>query len=386
MPFLIALFLILLLVITVTFFLKGVVNPVRLDPRSDPTLEAFEFHKELWIADMHADSLLYRNDLLVRSKQGHIDLPRLIEGNVALQVFTCVSKFPINANINQSSAGGDLVTPLAVLQGWPRPAWNSLFERALFQAGKLQKTVGNSAGRLQILRNQKDLLDFIAVRSRQSDRVAAILGLEGGHCLEGKIGNLERLFNAGYRLMSPTHFFDNELGGSLHGIEKQGLTPFGREVIRRMQELDMIIDLAHVSERMTHEILDLVARPVMLSHTGVRGICNNNRNLSDELILRIARNGGIIGIGFWDTATGSADVSGIVRSIRYTVDLAGVEHVGMGSDFDGFVRTPFDVSRISQLTGCLMAEGFSPEEIRAIMGENFLRLLSSWLPKGGPPF
>ena len=131
----VCLLLVLLLLISARF-LKGVVDPVKFDPAAVPSENALALHRELLIADMHADSLLYNNSLLVRSRQGHVDLPRLIEGNVAIQVFTCVSKFPVGANINRSGSNGDFITLAALLQGWPVKTWSSLCERALYQAAK----------------------------------------------------------------------------------------------------------------------------------------------------------------------------------------------------------------------------------------------------------
>jgi membrane dipeptidase len=372
--------LLVLLLLAGVRFTKALANPVRSGARIEITPQIRVLHRQLFIADMHADSLLYKNSLLVRSRQGHVDLPRLIEGNVAIQVFTCVSKFPLAANIDRNSSKVDLITLLAVLQGWPRDTWSSLYRRAIYQADKLKATVHDSNGELSLLKNRQDLSDFIARRGHDPAAVGAILGLEGGQVLEGRLENLNLLYQAGFRLLSPTHFFDNELGGSMHGMGKNGLTSFGCSVIRRMQELDMLVDLAHASYAMMDDVLAVIDRPVLVSHTGIRGICDNNRNLSDEYLRKIASNGGLVGIGFWNTATGSGDTLGIARSIRYAVDLIGIEHVGIGSDFDGSVQTPFDVSGIVQLTAALLQLGFNPAEVKQVMGGNFYAFLQHWLP------
>ena len=142
----------------------------------------------------------------------------------------------------------------------------------------------------------------------------------------------------------------------------------------------MIIDLAHASERMCDDVLDMATRPVVVSHTGLRSVCANNRNLSDRLLRRITAGGGMVAIGYWDVAVGGDDARAIARSLRTAVKLAGPENVALGSDFDGYIRAPFDVSGLAQLTEALLAEGFSPGEIRAVMGENTLRFLQRWLP------
>jgi microsomal dipeptidase-like Zn-dependent dipeptidase len=362
-------------------YTKALVNPVRRGAPPAGISQVQPLHQRLLIADMHADSLLYNNPLTVRSRQGQVDLPRLLEGNVAVQVFTCVSRFPIGANIKRSRNVGDLITLTAWLQGWPRSACSSLTQRALFTAFRLDREIQKSAGQLRLLTNQSDLDAFLLERTQHSRQVGAILGAEGGQVLEGNIETLDMLYRVGYRLLSPTHFFDNELGGSMHGLSQQGLTPFGREVIQRMLELNMLIDLAHASTAMIDDVLAIIDRPIIVSHTGVQGVCQNHRNLSDEYLRRVAATGGLVGIGFWDKATGSGDLEGIVRSIRYAVDLIGVDHVGIGSDFDGSVCTPFDASQMIWLTAALAAQGFNETEIAQIMGGNFIRYLRCCLPR-----
>ena len=181
-------------------------------------------------------------------------------------------------------------------------------------------------------------------------------------------------------MMSPSHFFDTDIGGSAHGIEKGGLTDKGKEMVRRMEAKRMIVDIAHASAKMIDDVLGYATRPVLVSHSGVKGTCDNQRNLSDEQLKGIARTGGVIGIGFWDTAVCGTDAKAIARAIRYTANLVGVDHVGLGSDFDGAVVTPFDTTGLVQITDALLAEGFNDEEIGRIMGRNVLRLLIQNLP------
>jgi membrane dipeptidase len=148
-----------------------------------------------------------------------------------------------------------------------------------------------------------------------------------------------------------------------------------------MNEKRLIIDLAHTSPRTIHDVLALTKRPVIVSHGGLRGACNNNRNLSDEEARGVARSGGVIGIGFWETAVCGTNVQAIVRSMRYAVNLVGIDHVALGSDFDGAVTVPFDSARFIELTDALLKNGFTAVEIRAIMGENALRFLLENLPE-----
>jgi microsomal dipeptidase-like Zn-dependent dipeptidase len=175
--------------------------------------------------------------------------------------------------------------------------------------------------------------------------------------------------------------FDNELGGSAHGVVGGGLTTFGRQVIRRMEALQIIVDLAHASGPTIDDVLRVASRPVVVSHTGIRATCKSPRNLSDDQIQRIAAAGGVVGIGFWDRAVCGTDVSDIVRSIRHAADVGGVEHIALGSDFDGTVRTAFDVQGMALLTAGLLEDGFSEGEIAGIMGGNVIRLLQNSLPQ-----
>jgi len=382
---LLALVVIILLALGIFFF----VVPAEVEKRMNRTLtsppyqaseRAVELHKKLLVADLHADSLLWARDLLERSTRGHVDIPRLIEGNVALQAFTIVTKTPRNQNIENNTPDTDNITLLAIAERWPIKAWSSLTERALYQAHKLQETAERSGGKFTLIRTSSELSAYLDRRIKEPQITAGFLGIEGAHALDGNLDNIDRLFAAGVRMMAPTHFFDNDIGGSAHGVEKGGLTDKGREMIRRMEEKKMIVDLAHASPRTIDDVLAVATRPVVVSHTGVKGTCDNTRNLSDEQLKAIASKGGVIGIGFWDTAVCGTDARAIARAIRYTANLVGVDHVALGSDNDGAVTAPFDISGVVEITDALFEEGFTDEEIGKIMGRNTLRLLIENLP------
>ena len=337
-------------------------------------------HRQLWIADLHDDALLWQRDPLQRHSYGHADLPRLLEGNVGLQVFAAVTKTPRGLNYTSNAADSDNITPLVIAQRWPRATWNSLLQRALYQSERLQQAERDSQGLLQIVRSREELRQALARRNPEQPTLAAILATEGLHPLEGQLENVDVLFDAGYRIAGLTHFFDNELGGSAHGLEKGGLTPFGREVVKRLEQRHMLIDLAHASKPMIDDVLAMATRPLLVSHTGVAGTCPGPRNLSDEHLRRIAAGGGLIGIGYWDGAVCATSVDAIIKAIRYSVDLIGVEHVALGSDFDGTIHAPFDTRGLVLLTDGLLKAGFSAEQITAIMGGNVQRLLLQYLP------
>ncbi len=341
---------------------------------------AVELHKRLLVADLHADSLLWNRDLLDHATRGHVDIPRLIEGNVALQAFTIVTKTPRNMNIDSNTGDTDNITLLAIAERWPIGAWSSLKERALYQARKLADTAARSGGKFTLIKTRDDLSNYLDRRLKEHEITAGFLGIEGAHALDGDVNNIDALFDAGIRMMAPTHFFDNDIGGSAHGVEKGGLTDKGREMIKRMEAKRMIVDVAHASARTIDDVLAIATRPVVVSHTGVKGTCDNNRNLSDEQLKAIAKTGGVVGIGYWDTAVCGNDAKAIARAIRYAANIIGVEHVALGSDYDGAIPAPFDTTGLVQITDALIGEGFTDQEIEMIMGRNTLRLLIENLP------
>lgn len=348
--------------------------------RSEVSQQARELHENLLVADLHCDALLWNRDLLKRSSRGHVDVPRLLEGNVALQAFTIVTKVPFGLNIERNSDKWDMITLLAVAQRRPPATWGSLARRALYQAEKLQRYAARSDGKLVLITTVAELENYLARRQDNTAITAGFLGVEGAHALDGDLANLERFFDAGIRMMAPTHFFDNRIGGSAHGLQKGGLTEMGREMIRRMETRGMLVDLAHASRRVIEDVLAMATRPVVVSHTGVRATCDNNRNLSDEQIRGIAATGGVIGIGYWNMAVCGTDATAIAAAIRHVVDLVGVEHVGLGSDFDGAVPEPFDTTGLVEITQALLDAGFSDQEIGLIMGGNVIRVLKEVLP------
>jgi microsomal dipeptidase-like Zn-dependent dipeptidase len=354
-------------------------NQVAEQPPYDVADSVAALHDELLVADLHNDLLLWGRDPLERHDYGHTDLPRLVEGGVGLQVFAAVTDVPYG----RSYAGtGDRVNQIPFLvaaQRWPLRTWTSRFERALYQARKLQQAATQS-DRIGLLRTQRDLENHLMRRVDQPDRLGALLAVEGLHALDGDIANLDRLVDAGYRMMSPTHLHDNAVGGSSTGLQKGGLTNFGRRVVERMTERQVLIDLAHASDAVIEEILGMTDRPVVVSHTGVDATCPSPRNLTDRQIRAIAAQDGVIGIGLWPRATCGETAAATARAMRHVADLVGIEHVALGSDFDGTVDVPFDATGLPLLTAALLEEGFSRSDIRQILGGNVIRLLRQTLP------
>jgi len=366
------------------FYVPGYVDRVMNVTLNPPPYAASEqaksLHQNLLIADLHADTLMWNRDLLKKGEWGQVDLPRLIAGNVAVQAFTVVTKSPRGLNIESNSGDTDEITLLAVAERWPIASWTNLTERALYQARRLRDASERSNGKLVILRTRQDVIDFLERRKTEREIVGGFLGIEGANALSGEVSNLDRLYDAGFRMIGLALFFDNEMAGSAHGVEKYGLTDKGRELVKRMEEKRVFVDLAHASPKTIDDVLRMATRPVIVSHTGVKGTCNNTRNLSDDQLRAVSRNGGIVGIGFWDTAVCGRDAAAIAKAIRYASKFLGVDHVALGSDFDGTVEQPFDTTGVVQITDALLKEGFKEDEIRKIMGENVIRALESLLP------
>jgi microsomal dipeptidase-like Zn-dependent dipeptidase len=352
-------------------------NVVQRDNEWPLTDKAKILHKSLRIADLHADTLLWKRDLLERSSIGHVDLPRLQDGGVVLQVMSAVTKSPRGQNYESNSASADdNITLLAMLQLWPVKTWDSLLHRALYQSEKLHRAAATHE-QLFVITSAAQLTTFLS--QHKPGQVATLLATEGAHPLEGSIANLEKLWQAGYRMLGLHHFFDNRLGGSLHGESRQGLTDFGKAVVSAAVEMGFIIDVAHSSPASVDDVLAINANPVVVSHTGIQGTCDSPRNLADEQLQRIAAAGGLVGVGYWDAV---CDITppGVARSIAYAVGLIGAQHVALGSDYDGTTTVTFDTAQLNLLTQALQDSGLSNDDIRLVMGENQLRFLTQHLP------
>jgi microsomal dipeptidase-like Zn-dependent dipeptidase len=357
-------------------------NAVAAAPPYRVSERAREVHARATVVDLHADPLLWGRDLLARGSRGHVDVPRLIEGNVAVQVFAVATKSPRHLNIERNDDRSDDVTALAIAHGWPPSTWRSLPARALYLAGRLVDAADRSDGSLTVVRSAADLGAFLARRATEPRIVAGLLAIEGAHALGDELDALDAMDAAGFRMVGLAHFFDNAVAGSAHGVGKGGLTALGRELVAELEARSMIVDLAHASAATIDDVIGMARRPVVASHTGVRSVADNARNLPDDQLRGIAATGGMVGIGFWPTACGGDDAAAIARSIAYAASVAGVDHVGLGSDFDGGVTVPFDASGIALITEALLAEGLDGESIDKVMGGNAIRVLAAALPGG----
>ena len=365
-------------------YLEASMNKIDGKPLIAVSPEAAALHRSLHIVDLHSDSLMWARELTELGGRGHEDLPRLTAGNVTLQVFASTSKTPKGLNYDSNPSDSDVLPALLIAQRQPSATWTSLLARSLFHAAKLDHSVWLSHGRLLKVTDPFSLDRLLGKHASAGGPVGAMLSIEGLHNLEGKAENLDKLYAAGFRMAGLTHFFDNELAGSMHGEKKGGLTPFGRQIVGLMENKGMIVDIAHCSHHCVADVLAMARRPVVSSHGGVQATCKVNRNLTDDEIRGVARTGGVVGIGYWDAAVCDTSPRAVARAIKYVRDLVGIDFVALGSDYDGATTVRFDTSQLVQVTQALLDEGFTPQEIRAVMGGNALRVIRTGiLPLGG---
>jgi len=239
-------------------------------------------------------------------------------------------------------------------------------------------------------------------RIHKSGRVATLMGIEGGHAIEDSFSALRQFYRLGVRYMTLTHTNTNNWADSAGGInnpaEKRhgGLSDFGREVVREMNRLGMMVDISHVSDETFQDVIEITQAPVLASHSSARALTNVPRNISDEMLKAIAKNGGVVMINFYngfintdyakpgdpvptkpaDTATMDMLMSHFERVIK----VAGVDHVGIGSDFDGvdglLPKGMEDVTKLPAITYELLKRGYSENDVKKVLGENLLRVMS----------
>jgi microsomal dipeptidase-like Zn-dependent dipeptidase len=368
----------------ISFFLLA---PTYLDKSKNKVSIAGPHSKSAWrdsipfIADLHCDELLWDRDFLKQVDYGHVDLPRMQQANMAFQVFTIVSKVPFGINIEKNDGNSDQIAWLSFAQLRPPSNWFSIKKRALNQCKMLHGFAKRSDGEFRVIRTQTELQQFIEARKTNRVLTAGMLGLEGAQPLEGDLTNLDEFYNAGVRYIGLAHFYDNEWAGSAHGMNKGGLTEIGKLLIKKMDSLHITIDLAHASQQTINDVFSLHQGPVLVSHTGVKGVCNNQRNLSDEQLIEIGKRNGLVGIGLWETAVCGKDAAATAKSIRYVADKIGVDNVALGSDWDGAFEMHFDVTGLPLIVVALEKENFTRAEIEKVMGGNVKDFFLKNLPK-----
>ncbi|AUX45641.1 peptidase [Sorangium cellulosum] len=334
------------------------------------TPEARALHAQFPAIDLHADSLMWSRwvgyDLQERHEPplpfaalgGHVDVPRLLEGGVGAQFFGLVS-LPIGQRRGLAAVIDEQI---------------DLLEQAIrAQPGRLVKA--------------RTVEDIEAARDRGA--VAALLGVEGAHALEGELETLERFARRGVRYLGLCHFSANDVAYPAFGRGRKdghGLTPFGREVVRRAEDLGVIVDLAHINRTGFLEACALARRPPIVSHTGVAGAFAHWRNIDDEQLRAVADRGGCIGIIFCPQYLGGDGLAPVVKHLLHIINVAGEDTPALGSDWDGFIiptRDLRDAAHLPLLTDALLQAGLSERAIGKLLRGNVMRILSdNPLPTG----
>lgn len=356
---------------------------------------ARRIHQSVIAADSHIDTslrvLMDHADLSRRSTSGHVDIPRLQEAGVRAPVFA-------------------LWAP-TFYEG------SEAIRRTLQLRDAMQRVFDEHPELIELALDASDV-----ERLARQGKIAALLSVEGGHQIADDLAVLRMYYRMGVRSMTLTHFKNNHWAdSSTDTAAHNGLTDFGKEVVREMNRLGMIVDVSHVSDKTFYDTLAVTAKPVMASHSSCRAISPVPRNMSDDMIRALARNGGLIGINFGEgfispkdaerlrlgirTAQqdppkgggkalddyaertirtmlkpdkAEATIDDVVRHIDHVVRLVGVDHAGIGSDYDGIGAPPQgleDISKLPRLTAALLRKGYSEQDVRKILGGNFLRLL-----------
>jgi len=236
-------------------------------------------------------------------------------------------------------------------------------------------------------------------RAHREGRIAALLGIEGGHAIEDDLRLLRDYYLLGVRYMTLTHTNTNSWADSSGDISDatvkhhNGLTDFGKSVVKEMNRLGMMVDISHVADRTFWDALETSSAPLIASHSSCRALANVPRNMTDEMIAALAKKGGVIQINFYcnflvapppgkaadgEDKLSKATLADVVAHIDHAVRIGGIDHVGIGSDFDGIPCAPKgleDVSRFPELTRALLEKGYSEEDIRKIYGGNLLRVM-----------
>jgi membrane dipeptidase len=219
-------------------------------------------------------------------------------------------------------------------------------------------------------------------RAFGAGRIGSLMGMEGGHAIENSLGALRAFFQAGVRYMTLTHSDNTDWADSATGLPTHdGLTRFGVEVVREMNRMGMLVDLSHVAPTTMHDALDVVEAPVIFSHSSAKAVTDHPRNVPDDVLRRMPDNGGVVMVTFvpsFVSDDGNATLADVADHIDHVKAVAGVEHVGIGSDYDGITSVPVgleDVSTFPALFAELSRRGWTEDELRLLAGENLLRVM-----------
>lgn len=310
--------------------------------------------KDFWVIDGHCDSIIDYSQgkrcLTTPKEGGHWDLQRAKEGKVALQFMA------------------------AFIESEYKPERGTLRGLELIHAA--HRFFRENSEDVFLIRKKEDIDRFPV-----ANKIGCLLSVEGGEILGNSLFLLDVIYELGVRALGLTWNQRNAIGDGVGENTDSCLTEFGENVIRRMNELGMIIDVSHLNKAGFWHVLKLSSQPIIASHSCAYALCPHPRNLNDEQLKALAQNGGVVGVNFYPsflTKGSEADLSDVISHIRHIVKVAGIDTVGLGSDFDGIDNTPKGLEgadRFKAIVEALQLSGFKDEEIEKIMYKNFRRLL-----------
>jgi membrane dipeptidase len=313
--------------------------------------KAIRIHNNTFVVDAHCDTLC---SWINTQDKGKDDITRMKKGGLNCQVFAI----------------------------YTAPAfYDAPLKRAVQLIDSFYIEIENNRNDITLCTDYKQIL-----LAEKQNKIAAILALEGGEPIQGGVRILRTLYRLGVRIVSFTHFPRNLIAdGSGETNSKSGLTLLGTKLVKEMNQIGMIIDVSHINENGFWDVLKLTKQPVIASHSNCKALCDVHRNLNDEQIKALARNGGVIGvnygIGFLDLNHKKVNLSKLLDHVEHIVKLVGSDHVGFGSDFDGGAGFPGleDVTKIPNITRGLVQRGYSNKDIKKMLGGNFLRIFKNIL-------
>ncbi|HEX7356342.1 MAG TPA: membrane dipeptidase [Ignavibacteriaceae bacterium] len=312
-------------------------------------------HSKYTLIDLHNDVLEVMIDdpnyhLSDWHNYNHTDIPRLKTGGVDVQFFSI----------------------------WVSPTvYTNYFQQALVMRDLFYSELNANTSSIAQATTMQHALEL-----NNQNKIAAVIGVEGGHTIENSLAKIDTLYNSGMRYLTIT--WNNSTDWAISAADNrtltQGLSEFGRQVIRKLDSLGVIIDVSHVGIKTIQDILEVTTNPIIASHSGARAINNNKRNLYDWQIQDIANTGGVIGIVFYPyflTGSSSAAISDVIEHIDHIVNLVGPDYVALGSDFDGIEVTPLgleNTSKFPALTLALLQHGYTEQDVAKFLGGNFKRV------------
>lgn len=313
-----------------------------------------QLHMESLVVDAHVDTLIGvvygRRSLGERSDEGHVDLPRLQEGGVNVQFFAHYIE--------------------------PQFKPDRALLRFMQMADAFYREIQANAEVAEVACTVADIR-----RITSEGRIACILTVEGGEVLQGDLSVLRMLHRLGMRSLGMVWNQRNDLADGVGEARTGGgLTHLGVEAVKEMDRLGIVIDVSHLSDPGFWDVVEHVEGPFIASHSNARAVCPHPRNLTDDQIRALAAEGGVMGMNFAPAFVHPEDATleGVLDHVDHIAELVGIDHIGLGSDFDGIGRPPRgleDVTRMPHLTQGLLDRGYSDDQVRAILGGNFLRVL-----------